>query len=384
MCTRVIGLTSLAGTSPRRRLVYVVVLGVFATFSGSLQAALLVYEPFDYDPAVFTMVNGTPVNAGTGLTGTWTGPGNANSRFSTPNLSYGILPVAGIRLHFVLNTNPWAQASIDPKVTSGRLDDGDVLWFSVLGYNANTSNSNTIRLKVGTDTNNALGFIMDRPGGSDTEVRIRAASWVGSTETIGTGEVIRPTATPLADGTHLVVGKISFGGNDALEIYVPEKDLVLPAVPASTISASLDQSTFGMIRFQIANGNTLYGDEVRIGTTYEDVVGIYPTKARVPVPANEATDVLRDVVLAWTPGEYAAAHDVYFGTAFNDVNDASRTSPLNVLASQGQDVATYTPGRLDFGRTYYWRIDEVNAPPDSTIYKGGVWTFTTEPVGFEI
>ncbi|MDI6450222.1 LamG-like jellyroll fold domain-containing protein [Anaerobaca lacustris] len=102
-------------------------------------------------------------------------------------------------------------------------------------------------------------------------------------------------------------------------------------------------------------------------------------------PEDGTADVPRDMVLAWTPGEFAAAHDVYFGTVFDDVNDASRANPRGVLVSQGQAVATYDPaGVLDFETTYYWRIDEVNAPPTNTIFKGDVWGFTTEPVGYPI
>ncbi len=103
-----------------------------------------------------------------------------------------------------------------------------------------------------------------------------------------------------------------------------------------------------------------------------------------PAPAHEATDVVREVVLAWTPGETAASHDVYFGTVFEDVNLASRGNPLGVLVSQGQSAATYDLGVLDYGTTYYWRVDEVNAPPDSTIFKGEVWSFTTEPYAYPI
>ena len=103
-----------------------------------------------------------------------------------------------------------------------------------------------------------------------------------------------------------MAGKISFGANDTLEIYVPEKDLVLPATPGSTISASIDQSTFGMIRFQITNGNSMFGDEVRIGTTCDDVMGAVATKAHDPHPADGAGDVARTPTLTWTPGEFAA------------------------------------------------------------------------------
>ncbi len=104
-----------------------------------------------------------------------------------------------------------------------------------------------------------------------------------------------------------------------------------------------------------------------------------------PVPADAATDVVREIVLQWTPGETAVTHDVYLGTVFDDVNTASRANPLGVLVSQGQSDASYDPdGLLEFGTTYYWRIDEVNAPPDSTIFKGEVWSFTTEPFAYPI
>ena len=109
-----------------------------------------------------------------------------------------------------------------------------------------------------------------------------------------------------------------------------------------------------------------------------------PTNARNPSPADSATEVPRDVILSWTPGPFAATHDVYFGTSFADVDQADRTNPLNVLASQGQNATTYDPGRLEFSQSYYWRIDEVDAPPDSTIHKGGAWQFTTEPFVYPI
>ncbi|NLZ03746.1 MAG: hypothetical protein GXY19_01060 [Phycisphaerae bacterium] len=104
-----------------------------------------------------------------------------------------------------------------------------------------------------------------------------------------------------------------------------------------------------------------------------------------PYPEDGTADLPRDVVLRWSAGEFAATHDVYFGTVFDDVNDGSRANPMNVLVSQGQTAATYDPiGVLGFETTYYWRIDEVNAAPDNTIYKGEVWSFTTEPVAYPV
>ncbi|MHC4507624.1 MAG: CBM96 family carbohydrate-binding protein [Planctomycetota bacterium] len=104
------------------------------------------------------------------------------------------------------------------------------------------------------------------------------------------------------------------------------------------------------------------------------------TQAFGPSPADEGVDVPRDVVLSWTPGIYAPAvngHIVYLSDSFSDVNDG--------IGGVTQDANSYAPSpRLDLGTTYYWRVDEVNAPPDSTVHPGKVWSFTTEPVGYPV
>jgi hypothetical protein len=98
--------------------------------------------------------------------------------------------------------------------------------------------------------------------------------------------------------------------------------------------------------------------------------------ASLPSPADEAIDIPRDVPLSWTPGEYADTHNVYFGNDFDNVNEADTDSPL--LISPAQDANYYNPGRLEFAQTYYWRVDEINAPPDDTVFKGSTWSFTVE------
>ena len=112
--------------------------------------------------------------------------------------------------------------------------------------------------------------------------------------------------------------------------------------------------------------------------------GIKGEIATDPSPESGATDVPLDAMFSWTAGEFAATHDVYFGTSFDDVNDAGRSNPLDVLVSQDQAEAGYEPGLLEFGQTYYWRVDEVNAAPDNTIFKGEIWSFTAEPIGYPI
>ncbi|MHC4499649.1 MAG: LamG-like jellyroll fold domain-containing protein, partial [Planctomycetota bacterium] len=128
-------------------------------------------------------------------------------------------------------------------------------------------------------------------------------------------------------------------------------------------------------------------DEVRIYDTVltaeeiqQVMKGIPPSSASEPSPADGATDVPRDVVLSWQPGEFAApinGHKVYFGENFNDVNDG--------IGAITQSATSYAPPqRLDFDKTYYWRVDEVNSPPDYTVFEGVIWSFTTEPVGYPI
>ncbi len=105
-------------------------------------------------------------------------------------------------------------------------------------------------------------------------------------------------------------------------------------------------------------------------------------KAKRPNPAAGAEDVYLSPILSWMPGGFADKHDVYLGTVLDDVDKAGAGSPL--LVGPAQDANTYEPDRLEFGQTYFWRIDEINAPPDSTVVKGDVWSFTTEPYAYPL
>ena len=109
-----------------------------------------------------------------------------------------------------------------------------------------------------------------------------------------------------------------------------------------------------------------------------------PEFAHSPFPAHEAVDVPLGVELAWKPGQFAHTQDVYLGTTFNDVNDASRADPRGALVSQGQSGNAYDPASpLDLGQTYYWRVDTFEAD-GVTMHKGAVWSFTVEPVAYAV
>ncbi len=163
-------------------------------------------------------------------------------------------------------------------------------------------------------------------------------------------------------------------------------------IASQTPSGVLSNGT--MIRLSSPDGEPLNGmlDEVRVydrALSPREITAVMNPaglgKATEPIPADKATDVPRDVVLNWAPGESAVTHDVYFGASREDVNAAGRNNPLDVLVSQGQsDVSFDPPGVLDFETTYYWRVDEVNGAPDFAIFKGDIWSFTAEPFSYPI
>ena len=84
-------------------------------------------------------------------------------------------------------------------------------------------------------------------------------------------------------------------------------------------------------------------------------------------------DVLRDSTLNWIPT--SAVNTVYLGTDANAVDAATETSHDGVTVFTGLDN-TVDPGRLEFGTTYYWRVDG-----DS---KGNLWNFTVETLSYVV
>lgn len=122
-------------------------------------------------------------------------------------------------------------------------------------------------------------------------------------------------------------------------------------------------------------GGALTEDEIQIVMAGGEVLSL---AAALPEPANQGVDVPRDIVLSWLAGDRADKHNVYFGTVLDDVANADTTDPRGVLVGENQDGSSYSPtDLLEFGQTYFWRVDEVNAPPNSGIIKGNVWSFTT-------
>ncbi|MCK4886359.1 MAG: hypothetical protein KAS96_03165 [Planctomycetes bacterium] len=117
-------------------------------------------------------------------------------------------------------------------------------------------------------------------------------------------------------------------------------------------------------------------DDTRIydkALTASDVMalaGVRFSFAYDPDPADGMQFVPINETLSWQAGNYAASHDVYFGTDYLAVKDANTSS----AEYMGNQAANSYPATLELNTTYYWRVDEVN---DTEIYTGNLWSFTT-------
>ena len=125
------------------------------------------------------------------------------------------------------------------------------------------------------------------------------------------------------------------------------------------------------------NASPVYYDDIRLAP-------YVAYRAFDPSPADEEGDVALDTQLSWQAEDVTASHDVYFGTSYDDVAAATTTDPRGVLVGEGQEDATFDPGQLEIGQTYYWRVDEVGGDLGGDLVAGQVWSFTAEPFSFAL
>jgi len=102
-----------------------------------------------------------------------------------------------------------------------------------------------------------------------------------------------------------------------------------------------------------------------------------PLPAFSPNPRDGSTDVTQSPILHWAPAEPTLQHDIYFGEDKEVVANATALSLGIYRGRQPGELTTYYPGTLEWSKTYYWRIDEVNEADPNSLWKGSVWSFTT-------
>jgi len=201
------------------------------------------------------------------------------------------------------------------------------------------------------------------------------------TTTGGTGEIQVDDDATLPSGWHHVAVTIN-AGMRTITLYL-DGEVVSQSTQAALSPKDLGVTTNNWL------GRSQYADDAYYMGSIDDfrIYNYAMSQAQIgkvmrgaqlawnPKPANgSAPDIEHATPLSWSPGDNAAKHDVYFGVDPNTVQDAD-TSDTTGLYRGRQDPNTYSPPEaLEWGKTYYWRIDEYNT--DATISKGRIWSFT--------
>ncbi len=94
-------------------------------------------------------------------------------------------------------------------------------------------------------------------------------------------------------------------------------------------------------------------------------------------PQESAAGVSRRTTLRWMGGGPEFRHDVYLGGDEVAVAEATSQTPEIYRTRQAPETSMYDPDILEWGKTYYWRVDEISSNDPAGWQKGAVWSFRT-------
>ncbi len=255
----------------------------------------------------------------------------------------------------------------------------------------------TVMMWFKADSINGAQVLYDEGGYTNgLSIRVNDGALEAGVVNANTGfTVSTPFNSP--DWTHVA----AVFDSGSLLLYMNGKEQGLTATTFTTVGSHTSAAGMGARRldgaFGVAGTGDYFGGLIDDARLYDNALtadeiraigSIARGKPSEPDPADGQTDVVQEVVITWRPGEFAHQHDVYFGTSLEGVNNAGNLDPVgsDSVYKGRLGINSYTVGEiLDFGQTYYWRVDEVNAPPNgNVVLKGDVWTFTVEPFAYPI
>ena len=177
---------------------------------------------------------------------------------------------------------------------------------------------------------------------------------------------------------------VSFDGGEPVELMLWVSDSSSPNykdyATNETIDIDIDNPagatsmviTFGL--FDAGNDWWWAIDNIEVTSQFSAISAYHPS------PVNGAVEVPVKTDVSWSPGQYASAsspaHRLILSDDLAAVEDGSA-----VVATQDANSFDAT-GLLDFGTTYYWRVDEANSVIGWD--EGSVWSFTTESFAYPI
>lgn len=159
---------------------------------------------------------------------------------------------------------------------------------------------------------------------------------------------------------------------DETGFYLERSTDSLLFTPLDTLNAGvefyLDESVEPLTSYYYRIAST--NDTTRSAWAHTDpattfAAGEKPAQAIPSAPLNNEEEIaVTGTNLQWTAGAYTLTFNIYFGTDEND---------LELIDSAGTATSIHT-GNLDFGTTYFWRVDARN---ENGITLGEVRKFTT-------
>ena|GEM_PF-1015450 len=209
---------------------------------------------------------------------------------------------------------------------------------------------------------------------------VRGDGYVGGLVGFNWGAVTGCYSTGPVSGTARVGGLVGYGANVSHCLWDMEasgqatsgggtgKNTAQMHVSQTFLDAGWD------ILGETANGTkNIWG--ISEGKDYPRFV--WQLWASSPDPGDGAIDVIQTPTLSWRVEARASQHDIYFADNEQVVADATPSTPGVYRGRQPAAMTTYGPGVLEWGKTYYWRIDEVQEADPRSPWKGGIWSFST-------
>ncbi len=313
-------------------------------------AGLAACEPFHY--ATGGLANST-ATTGIGFTGNWT-CGAAGTI------------VAGLNYTGLPTTNNALQSSSSRQSESlANLISSGTNWISFL-FQSGTANSganaNGVFFPNGDGTCLWFGF------GLNPNSNTQGYLGLGSMATAGTSAL---GATNLVDSylgtygtTYLVVLEIiynSSGASTNISCWInPTVASSAPGTAATMTNTTFNAGTISGIGLNVQGAGSITVDEIRVGSTYGDVVGyVAPPSAPNAPTGVAATAGNAQVVVSWNSVPGATSYNVLQGTN-SGVYTVTNTTTLTSLTSTG----------LVNGTTYYFVVQAAGT--------GGVSTNSTQ------
>jgi len=248
------------------------------TFACSAQAALLVYEGFDYPATtagVWSVTGNTGMNGGIGFGGEWLNPypgaGTANFNIEAGAPVWGALQTSS---NWIFRDGAGGTEELS-RMISATLPSGtgNEMWFSLL-YQA--GDNAYFNIGAGPSKDGYDDTMLKGPGFgfASTGNGLAAAVWPAGDNV----DPILSAFTATARGTLVfLVGGVSFGtgadGKDVYSLYSVGTDLLQEnATLIGTVEVDVDETLIDRIAFN-TNRNPGF-DEIRIGESYADVVAV--------------------------------------------------------------------------------------------------------------